>query len=474
MEKTTIYTSTKAEVNAYVEAVWPKIVKDIGRLVAIDSVENKDQAEDGAPFGPGPAAALEVGEAIATRLGLHARNDNGYLVVADLAGRSAKQIAILSHLDVVPAGEDWTNDPFKLERREGYLLGRGVVDDKGPAVLSLYAAHYFVEREKMGAAPLPYTLRILLGANEETGFGDIAYYSKKYDSPEFLLTPDGWWPLCVGEKGLAVATVTSPEIEGNVIDIYAGSAHNVIPFTATAIVKTDWKTLPEVRGIDIIDEGDGLVRLFARGKGGHAADPAGTKNPISMLVDYLFAENLLAELEKPFFEFERKLFNHYDGKALGIAAADDLFEPLTCVGGSIRKKDGCFVQTIDIRFPKSITGNVLTQRLVKQGDAHNVMVDVEIYDEPYWINPDSPEIQTLLDTYNNYTGQHREPFTMGGGTYARHFPRATSFGLEDDDLPVPKWLGAIHAANEGISEQHLKDSLAIYILAIENLMKLDW
>lgn len=474
MDKTPLHTSTKDEVDAYVEEVWPRVVRDIGRLVAINSVENLEQAEDDAPFGPGPAAVLELGASMASSLGLHARNDNGRMVVADLEGKSHKQIAILSHLDVVPAGEGWETDPFKLERRDGYLLGRGVVDDKGPAVLSLYAAHYFAERTKAGSESLPYTLRILLGANEETGFKDVEYYNKKYNPPEFLFTPDGWWPLGVGEKGLGIATVTSPVLDGNVVDMHAGSAHNMIPFTATAIVRADWHQLPEVRGIDIIEEGDGLVRLFARGKGGHAATPENTKNPIGMLVTYLFDQQLLTEEEKPFFEFERQLFAHYDGAELGIAATDDLFDPLTCVGGVIRKKDGKFVQTLDIRFPKSITGDELKKRLTAVAEAHGLSLQADKPSEAYWINPNRPEIQALVDTYNEYTGQNRKPFTMGGGTYARCFPHAASFGLEDDFLQMPSWVGAIHAANEGISEQHLKDALAIYILAIERLMQLDW
>lgn len=469
------YTSTKEEVKAYVDEIWPHVVKDIGRLVSIDSAENLEQAEEGAPFGPGPAAALEVGEAMANRLGLHARNDNGYIVVADLPGRSSKQIAVLAHLDVVPGGEGWTGDPFRLERKEGYLLGRGVLDDKGPAVLSLYAAHYFAEREKAGDGTLPYTLRILLGANEETGFGDIAYYNKKYDPPEFLFTPDGWWPLCVGEKGIATATMTSPKIEnGNVVDFFAGRAHNVIPFTATCIVKCDLRNLPEVRGIDIIDDGDGLVRLFARGIGGHAATPEHTKNPIGMLVNYLIEQDLLSDSEKPFFTFEKALMDAYDGSGLGIDRTDNLFDPLTCIGGAIHKKDGRFVQLLDIRFPKSITGAELTDLLHAVAQKYDLAVEVNIEDEAYWIEEDAPEIQALLDVYNDYTHQNRKPFTMGGGTYARHFPHAVSYGLEDEHLELPKWVGAIHTANEGVSEQHLKDSLVIYILAIERLMQLDW
>ena len=42
------------------------------------------------------------------------------------------------------AGPGWNTDPFSMGRREGWLLGRGVIDDKGPAVLSLYAGAFFL------------------------------------------------------------------------------------------------------------------------------------------------------------------------------------------------------------------------------------------------------------------------------------------------------------------------------------------
>ena len=54
---------------------------------------------------------------------------------------------------------------------------------------------------------------------------------------------------------------------------------------------------------------------------------------------------------------------------------------------------------------------------------------------------DSPAIQTLINTYNDVTGEGKKPFTMGGGTYARHFPYAVSFGPEHTDIADPVLCG---------------------------------
>ena len=86
---------------------------------------------------------------------------------------------------------------------------------------------------------------------------------------------------------------------------------------------------------------------------------------------------------------------------------------------------------------------------------------------------DSPEIQALLATYGEYTGQEAEAFTIGGGTYARHFARACAFGPNDPGEERPAWAGTEHGPDEAISEKSLRQALKIYIVAIARLMELD-
>ena len=136
---------------------------DIKRLVDIDSVQT--EAKPGMPSGEGVAKALDTALGMAREAGLEARSLDGYMGIADLPGESEKQIAVIAHLDVVPAGNGWTGDPFCMEEKDGYIIGRGVADDKGPAVTALYAAKFFRELGE----PLPCTLRLLFGTSEETG-----------------------------------------------------------------------------------------------------------------------------------------------------------------------------------------------------------------------------------------------------------------------------------------------------------------
>ena len=92
---------------------------------------------------------------------------------------------------------------------------------------------------------------------------------------------------------------------------------------------------------------------------------------------------------------------------------------------------------------------------------------------PFYIAADSPAIQTLITTYNDVTGEGKTPFTMGGGTYARHFPYAVSFGPEHTDLPLPEFAGPMHGANEGANFDKLIAALKIYILALLRLQEIE-
>ena len=80
---------------------------------------------------------------------------------------------------------------------------------------------------------------------------------------------------------------------------------------------------------------------------------------------------------------------------------------------------------------------------------------------PFYIDADSPAIQTLINTYNDVTGEGKTPFTMGGGTYARHLTNAIAFGTEREDEPA-----CIHMADENIRIDHLIEDAKIMADAI--------
>ena len=153
-------------IDRYLEEHWEDIVADIDKLVRIPSFEDLGEAAEGAPYGPGPRKALDVALSMASDMGFEAHDDAGHVGYADLAGASEEQLGIIGHIDVVPAGPGWHFEPYQVTRKDGYLLGRGVIDDKGPSVVALHAMNLWHRMQLDGQAPqLPYTLRFIFGVN---------------------------------------------------------------------------------------------------------------------------------------------------------------------------------------------------------------------------------------------------------------------------------------------------------------------
>jgi succinyl-diaminopimelate desuccinylase len=105
---------------------------------------------------------------------------------------------ILSHLDVVPPGEEklWENDPWTVTRKDDFpgprLIGRGVEDNQQGLVSSVLAALAFV---KQGLKP-SFTIKLLFASDEEVGsaFGIewlVENHGGLFRKNDMVLVPDG-------------------------------------------------------------------------------------------------------------------------------------------------------------------------------------------------------------------------------------------------------------------------------------------
>ena len=139
----------------------------------------------------------------------------------------------------------------------------------------------------------------------------------------------------------------------------------------------------------------------------------------------------------------------------------------------MRTKGDRFVQTIDARYPTSTSGSRITVELRRFATRFNANFEEGRDVEPFYIDPSSPEITTLLETYAEYTGREGKAFTIGGGTYARHFRRACAFGPHEPYAKEPSWVGIEHGPDEAVSEESLRRALKIYIVSIARLMELE-
>lgn len=111
-----------------VEALRPQVTELLCKWIRIPS--EKQDAQEGAPFGAPLKEMLETALADAAALGFRTRNFDGYAGDAEM-GEAGEVMGIVAHLDVVPAGDGWKHDPFGAQLEDGVVYGRGTTDDKG-------------------------------------------------------------------------------------------------------------------------------------------------------------------------------------------------------------------------------------------------------------------------------------------------------------------------------------------------------
>lgn len=127
-----------------------------------------------------------------------------------------KRILFYGHYDVVPADRDsnskWLTDPFQMEGINGYLYGRGVTDNKGPTMASLYAV-----TDLLQAKQLDSDIIFLIEGEEEhssRGFQEtIKRHKSTIGNVDYILVANSYWIddetpcLTYGLRGVLHATI---------------------------------------------------------------------------------------------------------------------------------------------------------------------------------------------------------------------------------------------------------------------------
>lgn len=119
---------------------------------------------------------------------------------ASLDVGAKESLIIYTHVDVVPAGDNWSTDPFQMVLRDGKAYGRGVSDSKG-AVAGLIAALQVLLKEDKPR----YNLSILLTTDEEVGgYSGLCFFADQdLIKGDYMLCMDGFSDdLVIGSNGL--------------------------------------------------------------------------------------------------------------------------------------------------------------------------------------------------------------------------------------------------------------------------------
>ncbi|MEG0687307.1 MAG: Sapep family Mn(2+)-dependent dipeptidase [Hungatella sp.] len=461
------------QIEDYIEAHKQEMIEDIFRLCRINS--EKMPYEEGRPFGMGVAEALDQALAMAEQYGFSIHNYDNFVGTVDFNDRE-KQLDILAHLDVVPAGEGWQiTQPFEPIERDGILYGRGVADDKGPAIAALYAMRAVKEL----GIPLQKNVRLILGTDEECGSSDIEHYYDVEPEAPMTFSPDAAFPVTNTEKGGLAGHFTGGFLKSDVLpkllSFQAGIKVNVVPGKAYAMVEgIDVTCLQETAacakqktGVQfLLESTESISKITAVGAGAHAAHPEDGNNALTGLLTYVSMLPLAPCAQVTALKNLITLIPHGDttGEGLGIAMEDEISGNLTLAFSMLEVTETELDGTFDSRCPICATQENVLDVVRQKMSAIGLTLHNEDMKPPHHVSADSIFVKTLLKAYEDYTGRKGECQSMGGGTYVHHLQNGVAFGAA-----MPETDNHMHGADELAMVQELVVSAKIFAQVIVDL-----
>ncbi len=217
----------KETTDTNIENIKEEMIGEILRLVRYDSVTGNKVAIDACL-----SHFLDHAEELGFRTMTTSERDVGIVEM----GQGDETVGILVHLDVVSIGdrEKWTDDPFQGILRDGYLWGRGTEDDKGGAVMSLYAMKAVQEL----GLPMRRKVWLIVGTSEESKWTDIASFKREFSTPCCGFSPDGRFPIFNVEKGYADIVLNFyRDGKRGIQKLQGGDSPNTIPSKAKIILQ---------------------------------------------------------------------------------------------------------------------------------------------------------------------------------------------------------------------------------------------
>ncbi|XMB66081.1 dipeptidase PepV [Mycoplasmatota bacterium zrk1] len=446
-----------------------EMIERLQGLVRIKSVEDIATATKEMPYGVGPYKCLEYTLNLCESLGMKTVNLDGHVGWAEV-GSGKEMIAVLTHLDVVPEGDakTWSVPPYDAIIKDGKMIGRGTSDNKSPAIASIYALKSMMDMN----VKFNKRIRLIFGTNEETGFGCMKHYVKHAELPTVGFTPDASFPIIHGEKGILQLEFKSRLDLGNlnVKSFEGGVATNSVPDKCEIVIQGNFKSFVDkvkefidTHNFDAIVEVSDVCKIITFGKSSHGSTPEEGVNAISRMFK-LFAEcEISSNLVN---DYNSKIAECTNGELMGSDLSDE-FGSLTMNVGTLELVDQEIVFGIDVRYPISKSLEQVVDK-IKEGLSRSVIsVDEKFHKEPIYYEKTDQLVMKLLNAYREVTNDYEsEPFTIGGGSYARAMPNLIAFGacfIEDGFCA--------HQPNEFIYIKRLVEQAEIYCNALENLLE---
>lgn len=420
------------------------ILRDLNTLISYKSIsgQNSDECEK----------ALDFIMSRAEELGLAKEKTASNCGHVQL-GEGGKLCGVLTHLDVVPAGNGWSFPPFALTSKNGRYYGRGIADDKGFALITLYCLKALKDAGTEGCN----TLRAIFGTDEEVGMEDMKAYFEKQPIPDMAFTPDSDYGICIGEKGILQVEISMERHDGTILtELHGGSAVNAVPDTAWALL--DASENDDHQLLRLADARDGSfefkytidgMMIICHGVSAHACQPELGKNAITELVSLLCSHYELKSMGKICGFINYKIGTETNGVSLGLKMRDAASGELTVNVGTVCVGENEASATLDIRYPVTVNGMDIIDRVFSAAKYEGLKFRIIKHEKPIYFEKDSSLVKLLSEAYENVTGEKPNLYTTGGGTYAKTLGgKGLAFGgvFPEDNC-------GLHQADESIDSE---------------------
>lgn len=335
-------------------------------------------------------------------------------------GTGNETLGILTHLDVVPAGEvdKWMSDPFNPIIKDGKIYARGTQDDKGPVISALYALYFAKELNN----DFKKKVKIIVGTQEEaTEWSDIDEYVEKEEIPDYGFTPDGEFPICNIEKGLVNLKIAFPrKKDANNIkylkSIDGGEAINTVPGGCQAVLVID----------------DKEVKINTIGKSVHSCLPARGENAIINMCKIIKNMNMKGDLSNICCKILEKLAAE-DCSGIGLKSKTEFYNGeyvhINCISPTIiETKEKNVILSINFRFVYGLDPDNLYQ--IFEDLARELGGEICEYSmaPAIYIDKTQPYVKKCMDAYEAFGGERDATTLEYGGSYAKAMPNIFGWG----------------------------------------------
>jgi len=432
-----------------------KMIENMQGLLRIDSTLEENPDSSLAPFGEGIKKSLDYILNLGKSFGFEVKNVKNVAGHIEY-GEGEDIVGILCHIDVVPAIGKWKYPPFSATIDDGKIYARGAVDDKGPAISSLYALKILKDLN----VKLNKRIRLIIGTDEETSWRGIDEYFKVCEMPSVGFSPDADFPVIYGEKGIMSIELNC--FQDSNITFKSGARLNVVPDEAMATIDENLKN----EFLEYLDKeslvGDYSKEITLFGKSAHAMEPNNGVNAAIKLCQFLsrYTNNNIIK-------FVSEKLNDSRFMSMNLNFSDPEMKDLTVNVAIIEVDHKKGRIGLNLRYPINWNKDEFIKEFSSQAEEYNL--DMKILEDkvPHYVDKNDPLVTTLHNAYKEYTNDNESQLlTIGGGTYARALKKGVAFGTM-----FPGREDVVHQVNEYVSIDDVVLSTAILTKAIYDLGK---